>query len=59
MLCYSMSALGAGMVMMLQCHHVGLAMMCSCQAGTPRVELSLVDEVAPQNCRNSLGCVCM
>ena len=52
-----MSALEAGMVMMLQCHHLGLAMLRWCRVEIPLVETSLADEVLSQYSRNCTACV--
>ena len=53
----SMSALGAGVVMMLRCHHLSLTMMCCHQVDIPNGEPLLVDEGALQNSSNHTGCV--
>ena len=53
----SMSALGAGMVMIFWCHHLSLMMMHCCQVDIPNGEPLLVDEGALQNSRNHTGCV--
>ena len=45
------SALGAGMVMMLRCHHLNLTMMCCRWVNIPPVEPSLMGERASQNSR--------
>ena len=57
MLYRSMSASGAGMVMMLRCHHLGWMMMRCCKVDLFPVEPSLMDELASQNSRNHTGCV--
>ena len=52
-----MSASRAGMVVVLRCHHFGLAMMCCRRTGIPPVELSLADEDMSQNSSNRMGCI--
>ena len=42
----SMSALGAGKVIMMRCHHLDRTMMHCRQVGIPPVVLSLADEEA-------------
>ena len=44
----SMSALEAGVVMMMCCHHLSLTMMQSRLIGIPSLEPSLADEAAMQ-----------
>ena len=54
----SMSALEAGMVMMICCHHLSLTMMHCRLIGIPPLEPSLADEVALQNSEIDINYSC-